>query len=353
MVLPPLEDGERGMTRRHILVERNRRRQEQFAPIRDAMAQEELRLAQERHEEKERLAREWRDRRGQISMHRPNRPLPGGGPRSERRLETETQRNPMTYKQEKQEAKDKKSAYQKLYEEDMRQQLADRKAAIQKQEADDQAQLAALREIHEEQGRMYAEEDLRKEREQKEYTERLVKTNIRELERKRELQRQQYMQDEEMKRLVAERNRHQAESDERRKQNAVKVLQLLNEEARIEALKNRRDSDVKNARELEMLMERDRRLAKEDQEAEEAKKARFRQEFEDCVRRDREFRRIHNYDEPIELTRMKNEQAAASHQLLLQEEALRNEENRRQYKKELLKQIKTKQEYELKHFGDM
>lgn len=338
------------MMRRNILVERNRRRQERYAPTREALLQEDLRIAQERHDTKMELEKAWKSRAIQIPMSRPDRPLPGGGPRSTRRAETETQRNPTSYKQEKAAENEKKAAYQKLYEEDMRQQLADRRAVLQKVDADEKAQLAVLREIHEEQGRMYAEEELRKEKEQKEYTERLHKANIREQERKREHQKEHDRRMQDLDRAVRQNNAHQAEMDERQRKNAVKTMQLMNEEARIEAIKHQQSTRERDTKEMEILEARNRRLAQEDVEYEEGKKARFRKEFEDCVRRDKEFRALHNYDEPIEVTRMKDEQSAESWRLLQTEMRLRDEENRRSYKKDLLKQIKTKQDYELKHF---
>lgn len=340
------------MMRRNILVERNRRRQEHYAPIRKALEEEDLRLAAERQEEKNREAQAWRDHRRQTSLRRPDRPLPGGGPRSQHHTEATNPNLAVSRQQEKLEQKKKEIAYQKLYEADMRQQLADRHAVLQKQAMDEQLQLAELRRINEDQFRQLQEEAARKEMEQKLYRERLHKLNVSELERKRQHQLEQHQREEELMRVVRENNAHQQEMTERQQKNVLKMMQLQNEEALVESMKNCQETEVKNAKEVELMIERDRRLAKEEREAEEAKRERFRREFDECVRADREFRRIHNYDEPIEVTRAKNEQAAESYRLLKQEEAWRMAEDRRNYQKDLLKQIKRKQEYELRHFDD-
>lgn len=351
MVLPPLEEGENAMKRRHILVEQNRLRRERFAPTREALIQEDLKEAQERREAKERQEQEWKAKRSATSMHRPSRPLPGFGPDGKRRADLSACCcNIPFHVKEKLKEDRKNEMYRNLYQEDMQKQLADRRSTLEKKVADDQAQDAALRAIHEEQSQKLMLEEERKKQEEKEYTERLRILNAKELERKHKHQFEQYQREENLRRIVAANNKHMTEMNDRQSKNAIRLMQLQNEEALAEALRNRTNDDNQNAKELEALIKRDQRLLREEQEAEEAKRERFRREFEDCVRRDREFRRLHNYDEPMEVTRLKNEQAAESYRLLQQEEALRKEEARNAYKKELLQQIKTKQEYEKRHF---
>lgn len=351
MVLPPLEDGENAMKRRNILVERNRMRRERYESTREALVQDDIREAEERRIAKERQQQEWKQKRATTSMHRPSRPLPGFGPDGKRQTQlTGVCCDVPTHVKDRLIEKRKKEMYQKLYEDDMRQQLADRKQTVQKQRADDEAQGAALQKINEEQCQQLMLEDERKRKEEREYTERLKKLNAKELQRKHEHQLEQYNREENLRQIVKANNKHMTEMDERQTKNASRLMQLQNEDALVEALRNRTIEDSRNASEVEALIKRDKRLLREEQEAEEAKRERFRREFEDAVARDREFRRIHNYDEPAEVTRQKHEQVAESYRLLQQEEALRKEEARAEYKKELLKQIKTKQEYEMRHF---
>lgn len=351
MVLPPLEEGENGMKKRNILVEQNRLRRERYAATKDALLQEDLKEVQERREIRNRQEQEWKSKRKVTSMHRPSRPLPGFGPDGKRRADrTDCCCNIPDHVKEGLKEKRKNEMYQKLYQEDMRQQLADRKSTLQKKLADDQAQDAALRVINDEQCQQLLIEEERKKMEEKEYTERLRKLNARELERKQKHQLEQLNREENLRRIVSANNKHMTEMTERQTKNASRLMHLQNEEALAEAIRNRTIDDNQNTKELEAIIKRDQRLLREEQEAEEAKRERFRREFEDCVRRDREFRRLHNYDEPMEVTRLKNEQAAESYRLLQQEEAMRKEEARIQYKKELLDQIRTKQEYEMRHF---
>lgn len=350
-MLPPLEDGENAMKRRHILVERNRMRRQHYASTREALIQDDIREAEERRLAKERQQQEWKEKRAVTSMHRPARPLPGFGPDGKRQTQpTGICCDIPSHVKDRLVERRKKELYQKLYEDDMRQQLADRRQTVQKKRADDEAQGAALRQINEEQCQMLLLEEERKKKEEREYTERLKKLNAQELQRKQQHQLEQYNREENLRQIVKANNKHLTEMDDRQTKNASRLMQLQNEEALAEALRNRTIEDTRNANEVEALIKRDKRLLREEQEAEEAKRERFRKEFEDTVRRDREFRRIHNYDEPAEVTRQKHEQIAESYRLLQQEEAMRKEEGRAEYKKDLLNQIKTKQEYEMRHF---
>ncbi|KAK7200574.1 hypothetical protein NESM_000113300 [Novymonas esmeraldas] len=357
MPLPPVESGPASMSRRHFLVETNRLRVSQYAPTRKQLEEDDIRIAKARQDEKREKQAEWTQSRKKnadsysAAAAASGRPLPGGGPRSMRASRKgEPQEN--MYKLEREEEAAKKREYNRLYDQEARRQLADRDATLKQMHEDEANQTEALRKLNAEQDRMVAELHAKEMEEERRYLERLKQSNTRELAAKKAHQEAKDARDRELQTLVNENNRHRAEMDERRQKNVTRMLQLQNEHFHRESMKNKQDTESKNYAEAAAMEERNRRLTKEEQEAAQRKKEQFRQDFEDCIARDKEFRRTHNYDEPEEVARQRNELAAQSYRLIRQEERLRDAERRQQYRKDLMAQITTKQTYRMTHLDE-
>lgn len=358
MPVPPFEAGPRGMTRRHYLVETNRLRVSQHAPLKQQLEEEDLRIATRRADEKKEQQMEWTQSRKTAAIaaataaSAANRPLPGGAPHSTRMGGTKREATVNAYKQEKEEEALKKQEYNRIYEAEAKLQLAERQATLDKMRNDERAQMAALRTVNEEHDRRIALAEEQAKEEQRQYLERTHKSNMRELEAKRAEQRAREARDRSLQALVDENNRHRAEMDERRQKNVTRMLQIQNEESHREAARNKSLSAKKESDEHKAVLEHNRRLAQEEQEAEQQKRERFRQEFEDCVARDKEFRRTHNYDETPEVARQRNELVAQSYRLVCQEENLRRAERQKEYKEDLIKQMTDKQEFRMTHLDE-
>ncbi|CAJ1012990.1 hypothetical protein Q4I28_008303 [Leishmania naiffi] len=357
MRLPPVESGPAAMTRRNYLVEMNRLRVSQYAPTRRQLEEEDLRIATIRQEEKRAKQAEWtQSRKKAADSHAAaaatsGRLLPGGCLRSMgasgRRPSVEN-----TYKLQKEEEAAKKREYNRLYDQEARHQLAVREATLKQMRDEEARQEEELRKVNAEQDRMAAEAHAKAMEEERQYLERMRQSNKRELAAKKAEQQAKHARDRQLQALVDENSRHRAEMDERRQKNVTRMLQLQNEEFHKEAMKNRQASEAKHYEEVAAMEERNRRLTKEEQEAAQRKKEQFCKEFEDCIARDKEYRRTHNYDEPEEVTRQRNELAAQSYRLILEEERLQNAERRQQYRKDLMDQIMAKQTYRMTHLDE-
>ncbi|KAG5490645.1 hypothetical protein JKF63_00767 [Porcisia hertigi] len=356
MPLPPVEAGPAGMKRRNFLVELNQLRVSQYAPTRKQLEEDDLRMATLRKEEKELKRQEWvqatrRSGSSKATCGADGRPLPGGGPRS-MRASGKGQAAENTYKLEKEEEAAKKREYNRLYERDAKEQLALHEAAVKQMAEDEARQTEALRKINEDENRMVAELHAKEMEEDRKYMMRLKESYKRELAAKKAAQQARNASERELEALISENNRHRAEMDERQRKNVIRSLQLHNEEFHREAVKNKEYTAAKHYEEVAALEEHNRRLTKEEQEAAQRKKEQFRKDLKDCIERDKEFRRKHNYDEPKEVTRQRHELAAESNRLILQEERLRDAERRQQYRKDLMGQIAKKQEFRMMHLDE-
>ncbi|AYU83870.1 protein of unknown function - conserved [Leishmania donovani] len=357
MPLPPVESGPAAMTRRNFLVEMNRLRVSQYMPTRKQLEEEDLRIATIRQEEKRAKHAEWAESRRKAADSynaagtNSGRPLPGSVSRS-MRASGKGQPAENTYKLEKEEEAAKKREYNRLYEQEAKHQLAIRQATLKQMHDDEVRQMEALRKVNEEEDRKVAEAHAQAMEEERQYMERLKQSNKRELAARKAEQQAKEARDRQLQELVNENNRHRAEMDERRLKNVTRMLHLQNEQFHREAMLNKKASEAKHYEEVAAIEERNRLLTKEEQEAAQRKKEQFRQEFEDCIARDKEFRRTHNYDEPMEVTRQRNELAAQSYRLVLEEERLQNAERRQQYRKDLMDQIMAKQTYRMTHLDE-
>ncbi|KAG5488917.1 hypothetical protein JIQ42_00535 [Leishmania sp. Namibia] len=357
MPLPPVESGPAGMTRRNYLVELNRLRVSQYAPTRQQLEEEDVRIATARLEEKRAKKAEWTQSLKKAADSykaadtASDRPFAGGGPRS-MRASGKMQPLENIYKLEKEEEAAKKREYSRLYDKEARHELALREATLKQMHDEESRQIEDLRKLNAEQDRMVAEEHAKAMEEERRYMERLKQSNKRELLARKAKQQEKDARERQLQQLVNENSAHREEMEERRRKNAIRMLQLQNEQYHREAMKSKQVSDAKRHEEEAALEEYNRRLTKEEQEAALRKKEQFRQDFENAIARDKEFRRTHNYDEPEELTRQRNELAAHSYRLLLQEERLRDAERRQQYRKDLMDQITAKQTFRLTHLDE-
>lgn len=351
MPLPPIEPGQAGMTRRNFLVERNRLRVSQYEVTRKALEEEDIRLAKKRQEQRQAMQDTWR--KGTGVGQTDDRPLPGGGPRSQRMKDTANQRHANDYQLQKVEEARKKAEYNKLYKADMKEQLTLHQETVKKIRADEHAQMAALRAINEEADQKAADAEFKLREENKAYMQRMRQSNIRELEVKRLENERKEAADLAIFRLAESNNNHRHEMEKRQQKNILLMNYLQNEQYNKEAMKRNADNQTRDAEELAKIVERDLRLAREEIEANKAKKERFKQELDDCVRRDKEYRRLHNYDEPEYVARQRNELAAQSYRLIRQEEALRDAERKAEYKRDLMNQIVAKHQYQMTHLDGL
>ncbi|CCW69913.1 unnamed protein product [Phytomonas sp. Hart1] len=349
MTLPPVELNEGGMTRRHYLVERNRIRRERYAPVLRALEEEDRRSALAR--EAERAL--WGKPTPPKQTTQAERPLPGGGPRSARMRATEGQRGVNIYLREREEAAQKKAAYNRLYNADMKEQLALREATLGKMKADEAQQMTALRELNEEADRLASEEALRAIEADKACMRRMREVNLSELEKRRQAAAEREKQDLELMRMVDQNLSHRDKVDAWQTKNFTLALKIQNENAHRESMKWANRTKSLNEKEMAAIMERDKRLLKEEQDANEAKKRLFRKEFDESVARDQEYRLKHNYDEPKSVTRQRNELAAESFKLIQYETRHKLMENKKQYRNDLMQQIDEKQKYQITHLDEV
>lgn len=366
MPLPPVESGPAGMTRRNYLVEVNRRRVAHYEPTKKQLEAEDVRLATVRQQEKQQKQLEWTQSRkkagaadgaaaattnGSTHAASSGRPLPGANGRSLRATRN-APANENTYQIQREEEAEKKRQYNRLYDQDSKRQLEERRETLRKKQEGDEAQMAALREVNAQQDRWVAEARAAEAEEDRRYMARLKASNVRELATKKAERDAREEQDRQLQRLVNENNRHRAEMDERRTKNATRMLQMQNEVFHIESTKKKQANEAKLSEEMAVIAERDRRLAKEEQEAAQAKKETFRREFAESVARDKEFRERNNYDEPVEVTRQRNELAAQSYRVSREEERLRRSERKQKYREDLMDQIGAKQTYRMTHLDE-
>lgn len=353
------------MSRRNYLVEMNHRRVAQYEPTKRQLEEEDVRLATVRQQEKLQKQEEWSQWRKKAASNGRNagttaaaaataaagRPLPGVNMRS-MRASGKAPAKENTYKLQKEEEAAKRRAYNQLYDQEAKQQLEEREATLKKMHDDEAAQMAALRKVNVEQDRQMAEAEAQAKEEERRYLDRLKESNKRELAAKKAEREAREAQDRHLQDLVNENNRHRAEMDERRQKNVTRMMKLQNEQFHKEAMKNRQATEAKDNEEIAAIAERDRRLAKEEQEAERLKKETFKREFEESIARDKEFRRKNNYEEPVEVARQRNELAAQSNRVILQEERLREAERKQQYHQELMEQIAARQTYRMEHLDE-
>ncbi|KPI85598.1 hypothetical protein ABL78_5336 [Leptomonas seymouri] len=356
MTLPPVEPGMAGMTRRNFLVEMNRRRVAQYEPTKKQLDDEDVRMATARQEEKKKQQQEWAQWRQKTKSGSTvagagaaGRALPGATVRS---MQASGKAPPKEniYMLQKEEEAAKKREYNRLYDMEAKHQLEEREATLKKMRDDEAAQIAAVRELNAEQDRRLAEAQAQAQEEERQYMERLKESNRRELAAAKAKREAREAQDRQLQALVNENSRHRAEMDERRQKNVALMMKQQNEQFHKETLK-KREAETDHA-EIAALAERNRRLAKEEQEAALLKKETFKRDFEESIARDKEFRRTHNYDEPVEMTRQRYELAAQSNRIILEEERLRDAERKQQYRKDLMEQITAKQTYRMNHLDE-
>lgn len=340
------------MTRSNYLVERNRARRAKFEPTRKAIEEEELHLAETRAKEKQERIAAWKASSAALaaSNNGKTRPLPGGGPRRNR---PGAERPVNEYQLEKEEEARKHAEYRALYEADMKEQLALRQQTLKQMKDDEDRQMAALNELNADAARKAADDDFRIQEENKAYLDRVRQTNEREMANQRRRRQEQDAKDAALQRLVNENSRHNAEMEERHQKNLNKMLKIQNEENHKEAIRRVEDSRQRESDEMALAVELDRRAAQAEREANQAKQDRFHREFDEAVARDKEFRRTHNYDEPEQVTRQRNELAAESYRLMRQEEALRQAQRRAEYEHDLMDQIIAHQQYAMTHIDEV
>lgn len=347
-----MSSGDAAMTRQNYLVERNRLRQKNYEETRKALEEEEVRIAKARAAEKEERQKAWAAQKANSTQNQ-TRPLPGGGPRSQRMADTESQRNVNVYQQEKEREAKVKEEYNRLYKEDMKNQLAEHAATLKKQREDEEEHMRQLRKVNEDRDLKVAENERIRMEEEKAYNEKMRQYNIREQQKRIEKEKARLQAERDLERLVGENDRHRAEMDERRQKNVTAMNKLMNEEFYKQRAKKQKDDKEKEAKELDLLVEHDRQLAADERAALEAKKEAYKAGLADAIRRDQEFRRKNNYDEAPETIRRRNELNAQSYKALQEDQKHLTKSRKHQYSDELMQQISQKQKYELEHLDEV
>ncbi|KAH9598184.1 hypothetical protein LSM04_006139 [Trypanosoma melophagium] len=347
MPLPPVEDAPRSMMRRHHLVELNRRRVEAYAPTRKEQEEEDLRIAQERQQQRAKMLGSWKSQTNYTTDQ--SRPLPGGGPRSKRMKQAAAIKNPNYYKIVKEEEAQLKAERLASYKADMLQQLKEREEFLRKCREEEKASTDALVKMNKDHARELEAKERAEARAKKEYMDRVRETNLRELEQKRAKEQQREEHELAVLRAMQERQKEQAEIDERRARDAKRYMQLENEENHRLFKGKQKEDKAREEAELKAMLEYDAALAEQERREQMQKRQQFKAEFEESIAKQKDFLRTHNYDEPLESIRMRNEKAAADLVLIKQEERLRASEQRREYRNELMQQIREKQEWQLSH----
>ncbi|EKF29008.1 hypothetical protein MOQ_007224 [Trypanosoma cruzi marinkellei] len=347
MPLPPLEEAPRSMTRRNYLVERNRLRVSAYAPTRKELEEEDIRMAQTRAERRRNMLNSWKSQ----SMYHPDltRSLPGGGPRSKRMKEAATLKNPNYYKIVKEEEAQLKAERTAMYRADVLQQLKDREEYLRKWRADEKAYINSLVESHKEQSRKLEEREREEARIEKEYMNRMRESNLRELNQKRMKEREREEYELSLIRTVQAREKEKAETEERRARDMKQMMQRENEEYHRSVKNKQKEDKAREEAELKAIMEYNATIAERERQEQKQRRDQYKSEFEETIEKQKEFFRTHNYDEPPESIRERNEKAAAALALIKQEERLRMVDRRREYREELMQQIREKQEWQLTH----
>lgn len=346
-----MERGQAAMARRNYLVERNRLRRAKYEETRRALETEDLKVASERAAEKQERVDAWQATAATMNTSEgKTRPHVGGGPHRGR----DPADLPTTmYRQEQAEQARRKAEYRAVYEADVKQQVAMRQLTLKQQKDAEDHQSAALHELNTEASRKAADADFQRKEENKAYLSRVHKSNEREIAARNKRDAERMAAERTTQRLLQENNRHRTEMEEMQRKNAIKSYQLQNTENKKEASRRSNDNRAREAAELATVVALDRAAAQRDQEANEAKKERFRSEFDDSVKREKEFRRTHNYDEPAHVTRQRNELAAEAYRLMCQEQALITAQRKAEYERDLMDQIIARQDYAVTHLDEV
>lgn len=347
MPFPPIEEAPRSMTRRHYLVELNRRRVKAYEPTRKALEEEDLRLAQTRDERRKKMLDSWKSQTCYNADS--TRPLPGGGPRSRRMTEVAAIKNPNTYKIIKDEEAELKARRRAIHKAEMMQQLKEREEYLRKWREDEDMYVTSLVESRKEQTRKLEEREREDARAQKEYMDRVRETNLRELEQKRFKQKEREEYELSLIRAMQENDRKKAADDERRAKDVKRAMQMENEENARLSKKKQKEDKARDEAELKAILEYDAALAERERQEELRKKEQFKAEFKEAVAKQKELKEMYNYDEPPEVTRERAQKEVESVALIKQEEKLRLADRRREYRDELLRQIREKQAWRLEH----
>ncbi|RNF12221.1 uncharacterized protein Tco025E_06490 [Trypanosoma conorhini] len=347
MSLPPIEEAPRSMTRRNYLVERNRLRVNAYAPTRKELEEEDIRVAQARQEQRRKLLGSWKSQ----SSYNPDltRPLPGGGPHSKRMKEAAALKNPNYYKIVKEEEAQLKAERTAMYKADMQQQLKDRREYLSKWHADEKAYVTALVENQRELARQMEEREREDAKAKKAYMDRMRESNLRELEQKRLKEKEREEYELSILRDLQHREKEKAATEERRARDLKRMMQKENEEYHRSVVKKQEEDKAREEAELKSILEFNAALAERERQEQQQKREQYKAEFEETIEKQKEFHRTHNYEEPPESIRERNEKAAASLALIKQEERLRLADRRREYRNELMQQIREKQEWQLSH----
>ncbi|ESL10045.1 hypothetical protein TRSC58_02227 [Trypanosoma rangeli SC58] len=347
MSFPPIEEAPRSMTRHNYLVERNRMRVNAYAPIRKELEEEDIRVARERQEQHKKMLDSWKSQ----SNYNPDasRPLPGGGPHSKRMKQASALKNPNYYKIIKEEEAQLKAERTAMYKADMQQQLKDRKEYLSKWHSAEKAYVTALVESHKEMARQMEERDREDAKAQKAYMDRMRESNLQELEQRRLKEKEREEYELSILRNLQERDKEKAATEERRAKDLKLMMQKENEEYHRSIVKTQEENKAREEAELKAILEFNAALAERERQTQLRERNRYKAEFEETIKKQKEFHQAHNYDEPLESIRERNEKAAASLALIKQEERLRLADRRREYRKELMQQIREKQEWRLAH----
>ncbi|KAG8344300.1 hypothetical protein ERJ75_001350600 [Trypanosoma vivax] len=343
----PVEQAPNSMSRRNYLVERNRLRVKAYEPTRRAYEEEELRLAKQREEQRKKVLDNWRS---SVSLLADNsRPLPGAARRA-RQAKDQAGATMLTESQTmKEEELQRKAARVASNRADMLQQLKDRREFLRQWKANEKAYEDSLMASNREFARQMQERERETAQMTKEYMDRVRASNLKELEQKRIKQKEREDAELAALRIVNENQERAMAAEERSAKDMKRMMQIENEENHRYAKKKQQEDKSREEAEIKAMMEYNEALAKRERRAQEQKRDQFKADFEETVAKQKEFRRLHNYEEPPESIRKRNEETAASIALIKQEERIRSAERKREYCGELMKQMREKQEWMLTH----
>ncbi|CBH18115.1 uncharacterized protein TEOVI_000202200 [Trypanosoma equiperdum] len=344
MPLPPVEDAPNSMARRHYLVERNRLRVKKYEPTRQAFEEETVKLSKQRVEQRVAMLNSWKS---SVPLHTDTtRPLPGAARRQKEKDEPAAKHINLQILDEDAALKRERRA---LLRADILQQKKDREEYLAKWRANEKAYDSALLATNAEFARQMQEQERQAAVATKQYMDMMRASNLKELEAKRAKQREKEEADVAALRTMQENLRLKMEADERRAKDMKRLMQIENEENHSLFKKKQAEDKAREDAWIRTMMEHNAALAERERREAEQKRQQFKADFEDTIAKQKEFRRTHDYDEPQELIRKRNEEAAASAVLIRQEERLRNNEQRKQYREELMKQMREKYEWQLSH----
>nr|CCC95681.1 unnamed protein product [Trypanosoma congolense IL3000] len=344
MPLPPVEDAPNSMSRRHYLVERNRLRVKAYEPTRREFDEESLKLAKQCAERRATMLNSWKS---SVPLHADGtRPLPGAARRQrEKDAHALNLTAPPVLDDDELHKRERKAQFRK----DILQQRKDREEYLRNWRANEKAYDDALLATNTEFARKIQEQEREKAREIKDYMNRMRATNLQELEKKRERQRERDEADLAALRTAQETQRLKAEADERRAKDIKRLMQIENQENYSYSKKKQEEDKAREDAWISTMMAHDAALAERERQNQEQKRRQFKEDFNNTVEKQKEFRRLHNYDEPHETIRKRNEEAAAAAVRLRQEERLKNSQRQKQYREELMKQMREKYEWQLTH----